>query len=302
MVVVDRLIGLVSPTLAFRRAMKLSEQQRFAEAFPLLATAARAGIADAQYRVAQCYLQGTGVPVSAAEATRWSQRGAANGSADAQCLLGALCLHGLARIPSKAAAGESGCDRIFGKETIDEPDYAAALNWAQKSAEAGSPKGQALLAYVLSYGPPSTRDLDAAQQWYARSAAAGCPEGSLGYALSLASRATDPAGKREVIEHLRRAADAELATAIYLLAMLTENGVGVAPDRRAAAQLYRKAAEKGHRDAQVRWGLKLLEGRDVDPDRVEGESWLRRGALAGDPEAAVRVGDLYAQSGPLPPN
>jgi len=35
---------------------------------------------------------------------------------------------------------------------------------------------------------------------------------------------------------------------------------------------------------------------------MTGESWLLRAALAGDPQAATLVGNLYVQSGPLPPN
>ena len=45
-----------------------------------------------------------------------------------------------------------------------------------------------------------------------------------------------------------------------------------------------------------------MEGRDVEQDLVLAESWLRRAALAGDPEAAALVGDLYVKNGRLPPN
>ena len=193
-------------------------------------------------------------------------------------------------------------ERLFAEEEPGEPDFASALKWARPAAEAGSAKAQAVLAYVLTCGPEEMRDLEAAHRWYQRSAAAGCPEGCLGYALSLAPRTQDEAGRHEVAEHLRRAAEAELPTAIYLLAVLTEQGVGVARDPAVAAELYRHAAERGQRSAQLRWGLALMEGRDVEQDLVLGESWLRRAALAGDPDAAALVGDLYVKNGRLPPN
>lgn len=63
-----------------------------------------------------------------------------------------------------------------------------------------------------------------------------------------------------------------------------------------------EAAEKGHRVAQVRWGLKLMQGQDVDQDPAAGEAWLRRAAHPRDAEAAALVGDLYVRSGSLPPN
>ena len=44
------------------------------------------------------------------------------------------------------------------------------------------------------------------------------------------------------------------------------------------------------------WGL------GVERNPAEGESWLRRAALAGDADAAALVGDLYVKGGSLPPN
>src|SRR6202045_3918204 len=275
MLVLDRLVGLASPEAALRRAVRLSEQGKVAEAFPLLTRSAKAGIADAEYRVACCYLEGTGVPASRIEGARWLKRAAGRGHVEAQTLLGGLCVHGLAG----DMTGDRP-DRLFAEEEPGEPDFASALKWARPAAEADSAKAQAVLGFVLTCGP----------------------EGCLGFALSLAPRTQDAAGRHEVAEHLRRAAEAELPTAIYLLAVLTEQGVGVARDPAVAAELYRHAAERGQRSAQLRWGLALMEGRDVEQDVVLGESWLRRAALAGDPDAAALVGDLYVRNGRLPPN
>src|SRR6202043_1330064 len=258
---------------------------------------AKAGIADADYRVGCCYLEGAGVPASRIEGGRWLQRAAGHGHVEAQTLLGGLCVHGLA-----GAVNGARPERLFAEEEPGEPDFAAARKWARQAAEAGSAKAQAVLGYLLTCGPEEMRDLEEAHRWYQRSAAAGCPEGCLGYALSLAPRTQDEAGRHEVADNLRHAAEAELPTAIYLLAVLTEQGVGVARDPVVAARLYGHAAERGQRSAQLRWGLALMEGRDVEQDLVLGESWLRRAALAGDPDAAALVGDLYIRNGRLPPN
>src|ERR1700752_51387 len=96
MLVIDRLIGLASPEAALRRAVRLSDQGKTAEAFPLLTRSAKSGIADAEYRVACCYLEGTGGPASRIEGARWLERAAAHGHFDAQTLLAGLCVHGLA--------------------------------------------------------------------------------------------------------------------------------------------------------------------------------------------------------------
>jgi len=299
--VIDRILGFASPSASLRRAIRLSERGRVAEAFPLLAQAARAGIPEAEYRVARSYLEGSGVPPSRAEATRWLKRAAAHSNIEAQVVLAVLYIQGWA---VEVAGDESGSEanRLFAIETPTGPTFPAAENWARKAAEAGSADGQALLGYILTSGPETIRDLDEAHRWYERSANAGCAQGHLGYALSLARQARDAKAWRKIAEHLRSAAASGLASAIYLLAVITEQGRGVERDATRGAQLLQEAAEKGHRVAQVRWGLKLIEGREIAQDPSAGEAWLRRAAHAGDAEAAALVGDLYARSGSLPPN
>src|ERR1700719_3961005 len=93
---VDQLIGLASPATALRRGIRLGELGRSTEAFPLLTLAAKAGIPDAEFRVARSYLEGSGVPLSRVEGVRWLQRAASHGCVEAQSLLGALCVHGWA--------------------------------------------------------------------------------------------------------------------------------------------------------------------------------------------------------------
>ena len=300
MEIVDRLIGLGSPAAALRRAIRLIDEGKAVAAVPLLARAAKAGIAEAEYRLGRCYLEGTGVPPSRAAAARWLEHGASHGHVDAQSLLAGLYLHGLAARTDHQ--GDTAAARLFEAEEQAQPDFDSALKWARLAAEAGSAKAQAVLGYILTVGPEPIRDLEAANGWYERAATGGSPEGSLGYALSLAKRATDAESRRQVAYYLIQAADAKLPTAIFLLAVLSEQGVGMPRDPAAAAQLYRHAAEMGVRSAQLRWGLALIAGQIVDKDPVEGESWLRRAALAGDPEAAALVGDLSIGNGQTPPN
>jgi uncharacterized protein len=303
MVFLNRFISRASPETALRRAVQLTSEGRFEEAFPLLSLAAKAGMADAEYLVARSYLEGSGVPVAKAEGVRWLRRAASHGYIEAQLLLGVLCLRGLAGIAnSNGNASAPRADRLFAVDEPTDPDFAAAAEWALQAAKADSARGQALLGYILSYGPESLRDPDAAHGWYERSAAQGCPEGNLGFALSMASRATVEDAWRKVVWQLCLAARAGLPTALYLLGILTEKGIGLASDPTTAIHLYRHAAEKGHYSAQVRWGVALLEGRHVEQDRDTGESWLRSAALAGDSLAAVLIGNLYVRSNPSPPN
>src|SRR5579862_9765873 len=221
MVTLGRLINRISPKAALRQAIRLCDEGRPEAALALLRRAAKAGLADAKYQIGLLYLRGSGVPLSRMEATRWLERAANDGHVEAQTTLAALFVHGLANAGNSGHA-ELSADRLFAADDPSEPDFNAALHWARQAADAGSAKGQAMLAYILTGGPEAVRDLEAAHGWYERSAAAGCPEGCLGYALSLAPQINDEEGRRKVAMHLRQAAKAELPSAIYLLAVLTE--------------------------------------------------------------------------------
>jgi TPR repeat protein/Tfp pilus assembly protein PilF len=268
-------------------------------AFRHFARAGRAGFAEAEYRVGRCYIEGTGVPQSRCEGMRWLLRAAHRGHVEAQTALAAIYLDGAARDSASAPPSSA---RLFSAAESAEPDYDTAMRWARAAAEQGSGEAQALLALMLARGPAELRDVDQADLWYERSAAAGCPHGHLGHALALERKRGGEADRREVIAHLRRAAEAELPTALYLLGAANELGLGVVRDKSVAAELYRRAAERGHRSAQLRWGLALLRGNGVEANPSAGETWLRRAALAGDPEAAAMVGSIYAAGGILPPN
>ena len=292
MVMMDRLAGRIHPALALRRAIQLAEKGKLSEAFPLMAKAARAGIPEAEHRVARCYLEGLGVPPSALEGARWLRRAADHGNADAQALLAALYTTGLAK--DEDSTGSSSSESLFKSQSLREPDFETALRFARKAAEAGSASGQAILGYILSKGPKAMRDLDAAHGWYEKSAAAGCPEGSLGLALSFARR-KQPEHRARIAKELRCAADAGLPTAIYLLAVLTEHGMGVPVDLESAARLYQLAAEKGLASAQFRLGLSLIEGSLSGQDPEAGEGWMRRAALAGNLDAAYSIGERFVK-------
>ncbi len=306
--------SMASPAAALRRAQKRIEAGDRTEAFPLLARAARAGIAEAEFLVGRAYLDGAGVPPSATEAARWLERAAERGYVEAQTLIAAIYLHGVASrrpAPGEAVSADAAptvaelagpASTLFRASVGVEPDPDRAAVWARRAADAGSAEGQALLGYLLTSGPDSLRDVEAGEALYRRSAEAHCPQGHLGYALALLRQAQTPAMLAQAGEQLSKASEAGLGTAQYLLGVLHEQGRGVAQDLERASALYAEAAGKGIRAAQARYGLALLNGQGVERDPQEGESWLRRAALEGDPEAAAVVGDLYARGGELPPN
>lgn len=132
------------------------------------------------------------------------------------------------------------------------------------------------------------------------------------------------------VDWYRKAADAENAEAQYALAELYLKGDGVGRDYRVAAQLFRRAAEKGNLaraqyalgllyqrglgvpkndvEAVLWWqkaadqsfmpaitwvGLSLLEGRGIQKDEEAARKMLERAAEGDEPNAQYTLGRIY---------
>ncbi len=255
----------------------------------LFAAAAEAGDRQAAFEVGECYFHGKGTLRHPASAARWYQRAAEAGHERAQCRLAQLYLFGL---PKDAIGPSVG---LF-EPPATGADYAMALLWAERAAEAGDAEAQAMLGYIFTEGPEALRDPDAAFRWYAKSAAQDWPQGRLGYGIALMLEADSAEEMQAARDEFLRAAEGGLLAVHYLLGLGAERGSGMAPDLAQAREHFQIAAEAGLTASQARLGLLLLEGRGGPVDQLNGESWLRRAALGGDAAAAASLGDLYARA------
>jgi uncharacterized protein len=294
----QRLAARFSRSARLQYGVSLMESGDAKQGFALLSDVAAAGDPEAQYRVGRAYLDGTGVPPSLEEGARWLRLAAEAGRVDARFTLATLYTIGLPE------GMEEGALSLSAKDAPPKrvPDFDKALHWARLAADAGSPDAQALLGYILTVGPEHLRDSTQARSWYEKSATAGCSQGHLGLGLTFLNEARDDAGLQRAAEQLRFATRGNLGTALYLLGVLNEQGRGMPRDLAAAADYYRRGAERGVPAAQSRYGYMLLEGRGVGRDISRAETWLRRAALSGETEAAALLGDVYARGGDLPPN
>ena len=281
-----------NPEKALARARELKNAGDIARAFKLYVVAAEAGITEAERELGTYYHKGLGGHASAADAVRWFTRAAEKGDIESQTCLGGIYLSGYR--PETA---------LFGETQSGPADLAEALRWALMAAEAGEPRAQALAGFIYMEGPEELRDEEKAKLWYGRAAEADNPYGHLGFGLLTLRTADTDEPTFTGVKHIRKAAEAGLPLGHYYLAEIYEKAVGVLPDPAVAAEHYGHAAKGGIRNAQAKYGLMLLHGTGIKANKTEGETWLRRAALAGDPEAAALVADIYANGdGDLPPN
>src|SRR6202041_662992 len=136
----DLILSPFSASAALRRAVRLTDRGERRAAFPLLSRAAQAGIAEAEFRIGRCYLEGGGVPPSRNNGVRWLEKAATQAYVEAQALLATLCLNGLGPVEAGGAPGEAS---LFGAQNTAGPNYETALHWARLAAQGGSAEGQA---------------------------------------------------------------------------------------------------------------------------------------------------------------
>jgi TPR repeat protein len=94
-------------------------------------------------------------------------------------------------------------------------------------------------------------------------------------------------------KEFRAAAETNDVNCQYNLAMMYEQGIGMAKDEKEARVWYGKAAELGNANAQFNLGVLYENGRGGAVDFAQANQWYRKAAVQGDPLAIGNLGMLY---------
>jgi TPR repeat protein len=97
----------------------------------------------------------------------------------------------------------------------------------------------------------------------------------------------------EAVKWYRKAADQGYVDGQLRLAGCYFEGTGVEKDPVEAAKWFRKAADQGNAGAQSIIGSLFLEGIGVEKDPAEAVKWCRKAADQGRAEAQAHLGDSY---------
>lgn len=109
----------------------------------------------------------------------------------------------------------------------------------------------------------------------------------------------DKGARAEGLRLIQRAADAGSAEGEHRLALIYANGeAGIPRNDGRAAELFEKAAEKGHRRAQLNLGTLYFRGQGVPRDLIQARAWLEKAAADGDPYAHYALGRAMSESAP----
>lgn len=196
------------------------------------------------------------------------------------------------------AQGNPDAEAWLGVVLGDRGQDREALTALQHAAAAGSSEANHRLGLVFAEGRLGVvRDDQRAAEFFGKAAAAGHRRAAVNLGLLYLRGQGVTRDLIQARAWLEKAAADDEPNALYALGRAMEASDGpVRADSVRAADLYRRAAEKGHALAALRYGLALLDGLGVKRDLAAAQRWLLQARASGVPEAALALGDLSART------
>jgi TPR repeat protein len=96
-------------------------------------------------------------------------------------------------------------------------------------------------------------------------------------------------------KEFRTSAEDGDADSQFNVALMYEQGIGVAKDQRKAVVWYRKSALQGNSAAQFNLGVLYENGRGTKVDFAKANVWYRKASVQGDALAIGNLGMLYVR-------
>jgi len=273
------------------------------------------GKADAQYQLGELLYEARTVARDVNAARQWISKAAAQGHARAQYRLASMHLLGegggrdvaaglelfkkcLPALTKEAEAGEADAQGklgiLFAKGVGVEKNAETAAQWFSKSAKQDNAKAQADLGSAYLSGQGVEMNPTLAGEWFARAAKAGFGPAM----IHLASLELQGRGRRQNLEAgkqwLNRAAalkhPGDAGRARTLLDRLATQAPKPLPDM----DKLQARAKKGEVEAQLELARRFENGLGLPMDSVATVKWFVEAIRQGSPEAAHRLGGLYA--------
>lgn len=190
--------------------------------------AARHGDPEAQFYIAVCYAEGSGVSQDYKEAARWYRKAAQSGHADAQDNLGVFLDHG---------------------KGVEQNHLEAAL-WFKEAAKQGSPSAQMNLGHLYYNGQGVKKSSKKSMSLWLKAAEQGHPAALLNLARCYADGRGTKQDHEQAFTWYQKAAEQNLSKAQASLAKCYLEGCGTDKDPNTAKHWLEKAIEQGFEDSE----------------------------------------------------
>lgn len=243
----------------------------YGEDFAQLKLAAEKGEVDAEFQLGRAYLKGDGAERDFDRARELLLKAAGNGNHGAEDFLASMYEGGLGVAQ----------------------DYTKAVSWYRKAAEGGVRYSQYNLAVLLTDGKGCEANPTEALTWYKKAADQGMVEAMLNLSkIYYFGERGIPQNYGEARKWLSEAGKKGDAWALNTLGVMNEFGQEGPKDPKAAAELYRKAAERGDSKGQANLGRMYAHGLGVKRDIPTAYEWLKLGADQHEVTAEKELDEL----------
>jgi uncharacterized protein len=254
------LVGIIAGFLSHARALpsqapQLQASSAGSQDIAQLQAQAQAGKAGAQFVLGRAYEQGNKVPRNDELAAKWYRAAAEQGDASAQNDLGLMLMSGRGV----------------------EKDKAEAVKWYKKAARQKNAAAMFNLGAAYYNGDGVAEDSVTAYAWFLLAKSSG-------------SKVAVDAAKRMEAEPGRLEADAYERAADMLYA-----GEDLPQSQAEAVEWYRKAAEMGDADMQMKLANVLLQNRSASTDYAEVRNLCEKASRRSDSRGFYCVGLLYSK-------
>lgn len=264
---------------------------------------------NALLRLGKLFLKGRGMERPSEEmALAYFQQASQHGSVDGRYHLGMMHLLG---------------------QGVEKPDLDLAFSLLKEAADEGHEKASEKVGVLSQFGLGTPQNFEEARQAYEKSDTANSlyhlgglykrgfgVEQDSAQALSLWEKAAElgnpfaayRAGKahlkmwkeeendadaQKAYQYLSQASES-LPDAMYLFGYLQKQGIGCYEDPFLATESYKKAAERGHVDAQFKVGL-LVEVFASEGWESEAFSWYEKAAAQNHKKASLAIARFYRE-------
>jgi TPR repeat protein len=161
-----------------------------------------------------------------------------------------------------------------------EDNCVEAAHWYRKAADQGHTEAKYRLGLLYRSGLGVNRNWITAADWI-KSAAKDGYAPAIEEQVGIANLAEDEAniqtiGKSDKPIKITPITESKLDSSIHFArGLVSEQGIGGAPNYKNAANEYRLAAEQGHKKAQYSLSLLYRKGLGVNQDLDEADRWLK---------------------------
>ena len=258
-----------TPEELVEQGKKHLENENYTEAMACFQKAADKGNAEAEYNIADLYLNGLGVEEDLETSAEWLKKSAEKDYPEAQNML-AVMYYGGVGVPQ---------------------DYEKAAKWAKRAATYDMVDAQYVLANLYIDGRGVPQDYNKAAELFLKVEKKGgdlAKEAQSVLAILYLEGLGVPQSDDKAVEMLRKASGLSLAEAQFRIGELYNKGnkdLNIKQDVDKTVKWFRRAAENGHAQAQNYMGTIYYQGVGVTKSVKDAKYWWQKAADQGNEDA-----------------